>query len=320
MEGVVVKITVLMAVRDTPPGMLRRAIASIRRQTLADFEFLILDDGSRQPDTRAELAWHAAADSRIRLEWGPPCGLTATLNRGLALAGGELIARQDADDWSAPERLQRQTSFLREHPQCGLCGTNAWTHRHDGRPLWPTRLPESAAAVREALWRGNPFVHGSTVFRSQAARAVGGYREEFLCSQDYDFFWRLSDAGESVNLAEPLYHYRYNAGGVSVRRAAEQARAHKAAYLLAQARRRGAIADAAHAWAAAKGGLEDGPEPLRVSLKQIDHRLLAGDFAAAGGAYAKLLSRHPRSPLAWGKLFRWAVFSAVPAAREWCFR
>ena len=65
MEGVMV--TVLMAVRDTPSGMLGEAIASIRQQTLREFEFLILDDGSRRADTRAELDRQAAADSRIRL-------------------------------------------------------------------------------------------------------------------------------------------------------------------------------------------------------------------------------------------------------------
>ena len=88
MEGVMVKITVLMAVRDTPPEMLREAIESIRRQTLREFEFLILDDGSERPETCAELERQAAADSRVRLVRGPPRGLTPTLNRGLALATG----------------------------------------------------------------------------------------------------------------------------------------------------------------------------------------------------------------------------------------
>src|SRR5579862_4238382 len=155
MAGVMV--TVLMAVRDTPAGMLRQAIVSIRQQTLREFEFLILDDGSQQAETLVELEQQAAADSRIRVERGPPRGLTRTLNRALELAVGDLIARQDADDWSEPQRLERQVAFLREHADVALCGTNAWTHRHDGRPLWPTRLPESGAAIREALWRGNPF-------------------------------------------------------------------------------------------------------------------------------------------------------------------
>jgi len=324
MAGVVVtpgmkQITVLMAVRDTPPGMLRPAVESIRRQTLRGFEFLILDDGSERPETCAELERQAAADSRIRLERGPPRGLTAALNRGLALAAGALIARQDADDWSEPERLARQTAFLDAHPHIALCGTNAWTHRQDGRSLWATRLPESAAAIREALCKGNPFVHGSTLFRAGIARDLGGYRAEFRSAQDYDFFWRMSDAGGAVNLAEPLYHYRYGAAAVSAGRAAEQARAHRAAQLLAAARRSGGVENVARALDQA-GREIAAAGPHATALKQIDHRLLAGDFRAAGWAYAEVLRAHPASGLAWGKLLRWAVFAAVPPAREWCFR
>ncbi len=312
-------VTVLMAVRDTPAGMLRQAIDSIRGQTLRDFEFLILDDGSERRETSEELERQAGADSRVRLVRGPPRGLTATLNCGLALAESKLIARQDADDWSEPHRLERQVTFLLDHPQIALCGSNAWTHRNNGRPLWATRLPESAAAIREALWEGNPLVHGVTLFRTDVARGLGGYRKEFPCAQDYDFFWRMSDAGGAVNLPEPLYHYRYNTGAVSAGRAAEQARAQRAAQILAKARRSGEVENVADALARAERELANAG-PLPSELKQIDHRLLAGDCGAAGRAYAKLLTTHPGSGLAWGKLLRWAVFAAVPQAREWCFR
>lgn len=314
-----VKMTVLMAVRDTPPEMLRQAIDSIRGQTLREFEFLILDDGSERPETCAELERQGAADSRVRLVRGPPRGLTATLNCGLALAAGEWIARQDADDWSEPHRLERQAAFLDQHPQIALCGSNAWTHLSDGRPLWATRLPAGQAAIREALWEGNPFVHGSTLFRAGVARKFGGYREEFPCAQDYDLFWRLSDAGGAANLPEPLYHYRHRAGAVSARRAVEQARTYRAAQILAESRRSGAIEDVTSALAQAGHELAAAGS-LRPSLKQIDHRLLAGDFGAAGRAYAEFLAAHPGSRLAWGKLLRWAVFTTVPQAREWCFR
>jgi glycosyltransferase involved in cell wall biosynthesis len=314
-----VKITVLMAVRDTPPEMLRQAVESIRSQTLREFDFLILDDGSERAETCAELEREAAADSRVRLVRGPPRGLTPTLNRGLALAESELIARQDADDWSEPDRLERQAAFLDAHPQIALCGSNAWTHRNDGRALWATRLPEGRAAIREALWKGNPFVHGCTLFRSGIAKGLGGYREEFSSAQDYDFFWRMSDAGGAVNLPEPLYHYRYSAGSVSARRAAEQTGACRAALILAEARRAGAVEEVARALAQAGRELED-TGPVRTALKQIDHRLLAGDFGAAGRGYAELLRAHPASGLAWGKLLRWAVFAALPQARERCFR
>jgi len=309
-----------MAVRDTPGPLLREAVDSIRRQTLRDFEFLILDDGSQRADTRAELERQAAADRRIRLEREPPRGLTRTLNRGLTLAAGQLIARQDADDWSEPDRLARQASFLAQHSGIGVCGSNAWTHCHSGRPLWATRLPETKAAIREALWRGNPFVHGSTMFRKALAHALGGYREQFPCAQDYDFFWRLSDASGGANLRESLYHYRYSSGAVSARRGTDQALSHRAAQLLAEARGRGDAESVQDALALATTEIENGTEPLRVALKQVDHCMLAGEYRAAGRGYAELVAQHPASRLAWGKLLRWAVFSAVPPVRGWCFR
>ena len=283
-----VKITVLMAVRDTPADMLRQAIESIRGQTLREFEFLIFDDGSERPETCVELERQAAADSRIRLVRGPPRGLTADAQSRAGAGAGELIARQDADDWSEPDRLERQAAFLdsilKSPYAAAMHGPTATTGVRCGRRA----CPKDPAAIREALWKGNPFVHGGTLFRTGVARELGGYREEFPSAQDYDFFWRLSDAGGAANLPEPLYHYRYSAGAVSARRAAEQARAHRAAQFLARSAavgsggRRGARAGASGMRVEAAG-------PLRTALKQIDHRLLAGDFGAAGRAYAELL-------------------------------
>ena len=105
-------VTVLMAVYDPPIAMLEQAMDSIQSQTFADFEFLIVDDGSRDPAVRGFLAQRAKGDARIRILTEPHRGLTASLNRGLALARGTWIARQDADDWSEPTRLECQVGLL----------------------------------------------------------------------------------------------------------------------------------------------------------------------------------------------------------------
>jgi glycosyltransferase involved in cell wall biosynthesis len=309
-------VTILMSVFDTPAALLDRAIQSMLRQTYSDFEFLILDDGSQLAETRERLAEAASLDARIHLRREPHRGLTPTLNLGLALARGEFIARQDADDWSEPRRLERQIAFLNEHPEIALVGSAAWTHQHDGTPLWQVRMPETHSGILTAFWRGNPFVHGSVLFRTEAALEAGGYREQLRCSQDYDFFWRLTEAGGAANLAEPLYHYRYTAGGVSAARAAEQARGSRAARELAVARYRGVPEDIVHALAAAWL-----PEDIfRAALKQADHLTLAGDYRQAARAYCELLRTHPWSPFAWGKLARLGIFRVAPPVREMCFR
>ena len=172
-------VTVLMAVYDPPLEMLDQALESILSQSFADFEFLIVDDGSQDPVVPNFLAQRAKCDRRIRIAAEPHRGLTASLNRGLALARGTWIARQDADDWSERVRLERQMEYVGTHPDTAVLGTGAWTHQQDGRPLWPLRLPTAHADILARLPRGNPFVHGSVMFSRAVAVAAGGYREEF---------------------------------------------------------------------------------------------------------------------------------------------
>jgi glycosyltransferase involved in cell wall biosynthesis len=308
-------VTVLMAVYDPPPEMLAQALHSIRRQTFADFELLIVDDGSRNPEIRDGLDRRARLDPRIRIAEEPHRGLTASLNRGLALARGTWIARQDADDWSDPSRLERQVEHFRAHPETTVLGTDAWTHQQDGRRLWRLRLPREHDDILRQLPSGNPFVHGSVMFPRASAVEAGGYRREFRCSQDYDFFWRLAERGSAANLAEALYHYRYTSGAVSARRAGEQARADRAIQRLAVARRNGQKEDIAGALAETESVNESG-----ALLKQADHLMLAGDYRRAAAAYSKLLGSHPKNLLAWGKLARLGVFRMIPWLREACFR
>ena len=183
---------------------------------------------------RGFLAQRAEGDPRIRIAEEPHRGLTASLNRGLALARGAWIARQDADDWSEPARLERQVELLP-----GASGDHGARHRCLDASAGRASAVAAASACDNTTTfcgdcrRGNPFVHGSVMFPRAAAVAAGGYREEFRCSQDYDFLWRLAERGSAANLAEPLYHYRYTSGSVSAGRAAEQARAHRAIQRLA---------------------------------------------------------------------------------------
>jgi glycosyltransferase involved in cell wall biosynthesis len=320
MEGYLVApaISVVMPVYEPPREMLDRAIASILAQTFGDFEFLILDDGSPREETRCHLTDWASLDSRVRVFCEPHRGLTRTLNRGLRVARGEFIARQDADDWSEPERFSRQIDFLWGHPEIALAGTDAQLHRADGRALWRLTLPRTSEELAPAFIRGNPFVHGSTMFRRDLAVEIGGYREQFPCAQDYDFFWRLMERGGAVILDQVLYHYRFTAGAVSAGRAAEQAQAQRAARILARARQRGAPEDVPGALLEAS--MVSRSDAFRASLKQADHLMLSGNFSGARKAYFSLLQSHPGRGLAWAKVLRLAVFAAIPGAREASFR
>jgi glycosyltransferase involved in cell wall biosynthesis len=313
-------VTVLMGVYNAPLRMLDEAIDSILQQTFRDFEFLIVDDGSDDLEVRAHVARRAANDSRMRIAWEPHRGLTPSLNKGLEIARGRFVARQDADDWSDPERLAFQASYLETHPETALCGSNAWTHQQDGRKLWRVRLPLTHDAITAAFPSGNPFVHGSVMFRKQAADAVGGYRECFRCSQDYDFFWRLSEQFQTVNLPQPLYHYRYTKGSISAGRATEQLHAHNTIQRLARARFNGSTEDPIAELDRVAQELNAGSGIYRALLKQADHLMLAGEYRGAAKAYFKLLGAHPASRVAWGKLARLGIFMVAPLLREATFQ
>ena len=114
------KISVIMPAYNAEQ-YISEAIESILGQTFADFEFIIIDDGSSD-STSGIIASYK--DSRIRYFRNEKnLGIVGALNRGLALAAGEYIARMDADDISLPERFQTQCAYMEKHPDVGVCGT-----------------------------------------------------------------------------------------------------------------------------------------------------------------------------------------------------
>ena len=114
------KVTVLMPVYNGEK-YLKEAITSILLQTFDDFEFLIINDGSS--DASVDII-QSFRDPRIRLVHNDTnIGLIATLNKGLKLAHGKYVARMDQDDISLPRRLEKQTYFMDNNPDVGVCGT-----------------------------------------------------------------------------------------------------------------------------------------------------------------------------------------------------
>ena len=207
------RVTVLMAVHNGARH-LREAVDSILAQTFLDFEFLIVDDGSTD-ESAAILASYA--DPRIvMLRNATNVGLTKSLNIGLNAARGELVARQDADDRSYPERLARQVAFLDVHPEIAVVGAQARIIDADGHQL-PAgeRKPLDAESIRFALLFSNPIVHTAATFRR---KLVDAYDERFVTSQDVELWSRLAENHPLANLPERLVDLRVHAQSVSATR------------------------------------------------------------------------------------------------------
>lgn len=203
---------------------LSEAIESVLAQSFGDFEFVILDDGSRD-GTRAIIQGYAARDARIRPIFRENRGLIASLNQLLAESRSPLIARMDADDICKPERFARQIAFLAAHPDHGVVGT--WTEDIDefGKPYpldgydHPVDHEEFLAAIE----RGKPLLcHPSVMFRREPVRSVGGYHAAFRHCEDMDLWLRLASVTRIANLPERLVRYRHYSDQVSSRHATEQ--------------------------------------------------------------------------------------------------
>ena len=202
------RVTVLMPVYNAE-RYLRPALDSILAQTFSDFEFLIINDGSSDGSRKVIESY---TDPRIKLVDNPSnMGLARTLNRGLGMATGELIARQDADDVSCPDRLRQQVECLDSHPETALVGTQTRIIDENGRPSGLRHYDRCCEyeSIRWDLLFGNSFTHTSVMFRRKiVVDEMGGYDETFMYEQDYDLWSRVACRYRVTNIPLVLVDYR----------------------------------------------------------------------------------------------------------------
>lgn len=195
-------ITVLLPVYNAQ-AYVADSVTSILAQTHADFELLIIDDGSTD-DTGKILQQLARQDSRIRLVQRENKGLIATLNEGLHLAVAPLVARMDADDRALPHRLAIQKKHMDEHPGLVVCGS-AVRILETGQICY---APQGNALAPRSLF-ANPMFHPTVMARRDILLAVGGYRSDMPCAEDYELWTRLLEGGHRLdNLTDVLLEYR----------------------------------------------------------------------------------------------------------------
>jgi len=207
-------VSALMPVYNAEP-YLAEAVESILGQTFADFEFLVVNDGSTDR-SGAILERYAARDRRIRLTSRPNTGYTVALNQLLDLASGEFVARMDADDVALPQRLERQVDYLRAHRDVVCVGSAVQFIDGAGRFLRNAHPGMDHEAIQQRALAGDcPLNHPSIMMRRAAVQAVGGYHPEFEPAEDLDLWLRLGEVGRLTNLPEVLMKYRQHARSFS---------------------------------------------------------------------------------------------------------
>jgi glycosyltransferase involved in cell wall biosynthesis len=215
------RISVIMSVYNAERH-LADAIRSILNQTFTDFEFLIVNDGSRD-SSAAIMDAFAESDPRIRVIRQENRGLIASLNRMLDEARAPLVARMDADDISLPTRFERQIAFLSEHTDHGVVGTNTHELDEGGIIFECSDLhPLDHFGIATAMEYRSPICHPSVMMRRDAILAVGGYRRPYTHCEDYDLWLRLLERTRLANLPDRLLLYRRSPGQVSARHEIDQ--------------------------------------------------------------------------------------------------
>lgn len=189
---------------------------SVLEQTFADWEMIVVDDGSRD-ETAAIVERYVARDDRIRLLRQENAGVAAARNHAMRVACGQYYALLDSDDIWLPDFLESQMKVFDRHPETGLVTANGFYlgGPFDGLPARPVvpgtpvlRLPEIVSNERSV------FI--MTIFRTAVVDRIGGFDEELRTNEDYDYWMRAVGAGFVLRRnPRPAALYRVRPGSLS---------------------------------------------------------------------------------------------------------
>lgn len=207
------RVTVLMPVYNGE-AFLKEAIDSILNQTYQDFEFLIINDGSKDKSVEIIKSYD---DSRINLINNETnLGVALVRNRGLELAKGEYVVFMDCDDISVPERIEKQVKFMDNNPTIGVCGSE---HENFGENIksYIIKNPLDHDSIKSALFFFCAINNGTAIIRkSFLDKNDLKYCSEFPhIAEDFDLWIRCSFCFELRNLPELLYKYRQVSSSVT---------------------------------------------------------------------------------------------------------
>jgi glycosyltransferase involved in cell wall biosynthesis len=208
-------------------GRIGDALESIAGQTIAPAEIVVCDDGSDDgtEELVGQFAERKAGDVPVRyVRLEARSGAWAARNRGIEVASGEWIANCDSDDVWAPNKLERQLSFIRDWKgsrPIALLGTYGYNINDAKRVISPAVMGPTTEDEYDALRSSGQIfyvIHSSALFTRSDFVAVGGYTSEYGAADDFPFFCRMAERGVVINIPEPLVYYRKRAGSVIIDR------------------------------------------------------------------------------------------------------
>ena len=200
------------------------SLESVRAQTFADLELVVIDDGSTDGSREIIDRWldehWPDATRRLHTE---NRGLLARANEGLALAQGRYYQLFSTDDRMEPHKIALQVDVLERRPETALCFSDM--RRIDGKgelvdgtvmETTPQEIPPGSGRMLARVYTRAPFCAPSWLLRRQAVEAVGGYDERFY-TEDIQLLFKLGARYDFAYVDEPLVDYRWHGTNTSSR-------------------------------------------------------------------------------------------------------
>lgn len=206
------KVSVLMASYNSDSELLRKVIWSVVNQTFTDFEFIIVDDGSKIPVE--SIVRDISDDKRIVVYRKENSGLGSSLTYGITKARGKYIARIDDDDLMVHDRLEKQVAYLDSHPEVCCVGSHMFFY-NNSRYIPYRRFPlDHNGIVKRLLSRSWAMAHSALMYRKESVEEAGCYRLKGT-GEDLDLLLQLSMVGKLANINEYLIFYHVSVNSLS---------------------------------------------------------------------------------------------------------
>ena len=205
------RVSIIMPVHNGEKT-LRRSLQSLADQTYRDFETVFVNNNCT--DSSLDIAKEFKEAANIRVVDCAPKGIVCALNCGIQNSQSEFVARQDADDYWHPTKLQKQIDFMEENEDVGVVGTLLQLVNEQGENQEigtfgnPVKYPTQDFQIKWLLCSGqNPFCHPSVLIRRYLFYKVGGYTDRFHLAEDMELWFKMLPYTKFSNIDEVLIDY-----------------------------------------------------------------------------------------------------------------
>ena len=206
-------VSIITPVYNTPLKVLNQCIKSVRSQTYSNWELCLVDDKSPNDECRKTIENFARKDSRIKfLHRVVNGGIVAASNDALAMSRGDLVGLLDHDDVLEPDALEKVVDAFNGDSQIDYVYTDEDLLDEQGKCRNPIRKPDWSPE----RFRNQMYVCHFSVIRRTLLNEIGGFREGFDGSQDYDLILRVSERARKIHhIPIILYHWRISSESVA---------------------------------------------------------------------------------------------------------